>query len=267
MRFAVNHITAPKLSTADFFTMARSLGISEVEIRNDTPDVMGTVTPEEVKAEAERQGITILSINALYPFNVWSGDLPDRAAKMADYAHDCGALSLVMCPLNDGTPVAFDDLVAALGEMKPILEEGGLTGLIEPLGFPVSSLRTKAEAVRAVEAAGGREFYKLVHDTFHHHLAGEAEIFPKWTGLVHISGVVDPSVPVDGMLDEHRVLVDGADRLENLAQIEALREAGYDGPFSYEPFAAEIHALGDPESALRESMDFVRSGVGTVAAI
>ena len=27
--------------------------------------------------------------------------------------------------------------------------------------------------VRQIEAAGGRETYKLVHDTFHHHLAGE----------------------------------------------------------------------------------------------
>src|SRR3712207_7488353 len=38
----------------------------------------------------------------------------------------------------------------------------------------------------------------------------------EWTGLVHISGVTDPSVAVDDMLDAHRVLVDGADRLGNI---------------------------------------------------
>lgn len=100
---------------------------------------------------------------------------------MADYAAASGAKALVMCPLNDGTAVSFDDLVAALKAMKPILEERGLTGLVEPLGFPVSSLRTKAEAIKAIKAinaAGCGDVYRLVHDTFHHHLAGETEFFP-----------------------------------------------------------------------------------------
>lgn len=43
MRFAINHITAPKLSLEDFFATARNLGLSEVEIRNDLPDIVGTV--------------------------------------------------------------------------------------------------------------------------------------------------------------------------------------------------------------------------------
>ena len=41
MRFAMNHIAAPKLSLEDFFAMARALGATEVEIRNDLPDVLG----------------------------------------------------------------------------------------------------------------------------------------------------------------------------------------------------------------------------------
>ena len=259
MRFAINHISAPKLGLAEFFAMTRRLGATEVEIRNDLPDVMGSMDPAEVRAEAERQGVTILSINALYPFNVWSGDLPDRAVAMADYAQACGACAVVMCPLNDGTEVAFDDLVSALKAMKPILQERGLTGLVEPLGFPVSSLRRKATAIEAIKAADGEGAYKLMHDTFHHHLAGETEFFPEWTGLVHISGVTDPHVAVDDMLDAHRVLVDGDDRLENLPQIRALLEAGYDGPFSFEPFAAEVHDAADPEAALKDSIGHIQA--------
>lgn len=261
MRFAINHISAPKLVLADFFATCRRLGVTEVEIRNDIPDVLGQMDPADVRAEAERQGITILSINALYPFNVWSGDLPERAEKMADYAQAASAKALVMCPLNDGTEVAFDDLVAALKAMKPILQDRGLTGLVEPLGFPVSSLRKKSTAIEAIKAADGEGVYKLMHDTFHHHLASETEFFPEWTGLVHISGVTDPAVAVDDMLDAHRVLVDDADRLENLPQIRALRDAGYDGPYSFEPFAAEVHDAADPEAALKSSMDHVRSGL------
>lgn len=257
MRFALNHITAPKLPLPEFLALARRLGTTEVEIRCDLPDVLGTWKPEAVKSEAERAGVAIISINALYPFNVWSGDLPSRAEAMADYAAACGAKALVMCPLNEGEPVAFDSLVTALGAIGPILRARGLTGLVEPLGFPVSSLRTKAEAARAIAAAGGGDVYRLVHDTFHHHLAGETALFPAETGLVHISGVADPAVMVADMLDAHRVLVDDADRLGNLPQIRALLAAGYAGPFSFEPFATEVHEAADPKGAMKASMDFV----------
>ena len=257
MRFALNHITTPKVPIEDFFALARKLGMTEVEIRNDIPDVVGTVDPEALKAAAEKAGVTIISINALYPFNVWSGDLPGRAVALADYAKASGAQALVMCPLNDGTSVAHADLVAALTAMAPILRDRGLTGLVEPLGFPVSSMRTKRQALDAVDEAEGGDVYKLVHDTFHHHLAGETEFFPERTGIVHISGVVDPDVSVEAMLDPHRVLVDAADRLESVTQIAALLSKGFDGPFSFEPFAAEVQALADPEEALRASMTHV----------
>ena len=257
MRFAFNHILAPKLPLEAFFAKAKALGASEVEIRNDLPDVVGTMAPEAVRDAAAKAGVTIISINALYPFNVWSGDLPARAAALADYAVKCGAKALVMCPLNNGEPVALEGAIEALKAFKPVLEQRGLTGLVEPLGFPISSLRTKKDAIAAIEAAGGRSVYKLVHDTFHHHLAGETQFFPEWTGLVHISGVADPTVAVADMLDPHRVLIDGADRLENLSQIRALLAAGYTGPFSFEPFAGEVHALADPMAAAKQSMDFV----------
>ncbi|RJE84944.1 TIM barrel protein [Paracoccus onubensis] len=266
MRFAINHISAPKLSLAGFFAMCRRLGVSEVEIRNDIPDVPGTMTPAAVRAEAAAQGITILSINALYPFNLWAGDLPDRAQRMADYAAECGARALVMCPLNDGNKVPHSEVVRALDAMKSILHERKLTGLVEPLGFPVSSLRSKAEAVAAITEAGADGTYTLMHDTFHHHLAKETGLFPNRTGLVHISGVTDPGVQVDDMLDAHRVLVDGGDRLGNISQIRALLAGGYDGPFSFEPFAAEAHNAADPEAALRQSMDFILAALADEGA-
>ncbi|WP_349295088.1 TIM barrel protein (plasmid) [Thioclava sp. 'Guangxiensis'] len=266
MRFALNHICTPKLSLAEFFALCRRQGVTEVEIRNDIPDILGTMAPAEVRALAEEYGITILSINALYPFNAWSGDLPARAEAMADYAASCGAKALVMCPLNDGTPVSFEDTVAALQAMKPVLEARGLTGLVEPLGFPVSSLRLKSVAVKAIEAADGMGTYKLMHDTFHHHLASETEFFPEITGLVHLSGVADPEVAVEDMLDAHRVHVDGADRLENIAQIRKLIELGYQGAFSVEPFAEEVHLAKDPEAQIAASLAYMREAVAAADA-
>ena len=166
-----------------------------------------------------------------------------------------------MCPLNEGKPVARDSLVAALKAVKPVLQDKGLTGLVEPLGFTFSSMRTKAEAISAILEAGGEGTFMLVHDTFHHHLAGETQFYPEWTGLVHISGVTDAAVSVDQMLDAHRVLVDGKDRLGNIAQIRTLLAAGYAGPFSFEPFSAEVQALADPAAALKASMDYISSQI------
>jgi len=261
MRFSLSHILAPRQSPAQFFAMARALGVTDVEIRNDTPNVVDTVPAAEVKAAAEAAGVNLLSINALYPFNVWNDERRAQTEKLADYAAACGAKALVMCPLNDGTPVAQANVVAALKAIKPILVERGIQGLVEPLGFPVSSLRRKADAIAAIQAAGGEGVFKLVHDTFHHHLAGETEFFPEWTGLVHISGVADPEVAVDDMLDAHRVLVDQQDRLGNVGQIRALQAAGYSGPFSFEPFATEVQELAEPEAALADSMGWLREQV------
>jgi 2-keto-myo-inositol isomerase len=234
------------------------LGITDVEIRNDTPNVVGTIAPDEVKSAAKEAGVNLLSINALYPFNVWNEERRAQTEKLATYAAACGAESLVMCPLNEGKAVSQEALVEALTAIKPILVAHGIKGLVEPLGFGVSSLRRKADAIAAIKAAGGEGLFKLVHDTFHHHLAGETEFYPEWTGLVHISGVADPEVSVADMLDAHRVLVDARDRLGNVAQIKALQAAGYKGLFSFEPFANEVQELADPQTALAESIAWLR---------
>ena len=39
-----------------------------------------------------------------------------------------------------------------------------------------------------------------------------------------------------------------------MPQIRALLARGFEGPFSFEPFAPEVHALTDAEAALRASM-------------
>jgi 2-keto-myo-inositol isomerase len=147
-----------------------------------------------------------------------------------------------------------------------MLDKAGLVALIEPLGFPSSSLRRKADAIAAIEVVGGRQRYQLVHDTFHHHLADENEFFPEYTGIVHISGVVDPALAPEEMQDGHRVLVDDRDRLGNIEQIHTLLASGYAGAFSYEPFSPAVHKLPNPAEALRLSMDFIRDSVGRKAA-
>ena len=155
----------------------------------------------------------------------------------------------------------LENLRVSLREILPLLDRADMIALVEPLGFTSSSLREKSEAVEAIEAVGGTGRYRLVHDTFHHHLAGGGAYFPEHTGIVHISGVVDPSLAPDDMQDAHRILVDGDDRLGNVEQIRDLLAAGYRGAFSYEPFAQSVHELADIEGALRQSMDFIASRI------
>lgn len=261
--FALNHITAPALPLDEFFALAKSLGISAVEIRNDLAGnaIVDGTPAEAVKTLAEKHELTIISINALQRFNQWNDERVREAQELITYARSCGAKALVLVPVNDGSGRKDGErqanLQEALTALKPMLEEAGLIGLVEPLGFEICSLRSKTEAVEGIRATSGKNTFKLVHDTFHHHLAGEEKFHPEFTGLVHISGVADPDVTVDAMRDPHRVLVDADDRLDNAGQAKSLRARGYAGSFSFEPFSPAIHQHSDIRAAVRESMEFL----------
>lgn len=249
LRFALNHMVASQL------------GLNEVEIRNDLAD-HPLPDPGKVRALAAEHGVRILTINALQKFNHWSPERAKEAQALADYCKACGSAALILVAANDGTGRGDAERVRnateALHGLMPILQSAGIMGLVECLAFEACSLRRKSEAVAAIDAAGGADVFRLTHDTFHHHLAGEAQLFPDRTGLVHISGVEDQVVSVADMRDSHRVLVGPRDRLGNIAQIAALRAADCAGPLSFEPFATEIAALADPARAISQSMEFIR---------
>jgi 2-keto-myo-inositol isomerase len=263
LSFALNHMVAPRRSFAELVVLARTLGLDQVEIRNDLDGVAlkdGT-PPERIRDEAAAGPVRILAINALQRFNDWNPARAAEARGLARYAQACGAAALVLCPETDNgyrRPASErqERLRAALAGLAPILSEAGIVGLIEPLGFAESSLRLKGEAVEAIEDVGEGERFRLVHDTFHHYLAGEVRMFPQWTGIVHISGVDDAGLPLDRLRDEHRVLVGADDVLGNIAQIVALTE-GYSGAYSFEAFAASVHASRDIAGALEASMHLI----------
>ena len=267
LAFALNHMVAPSLPPKEFFALCRSLGIDRAEIRNDLDgNAIVDATPAgDIRDLAREAGVSILSINALQRFNEWTPARRDEAIQLADYARACGSWALVLVPVNDGTGQGDAErrrnLRDALTALKPILADRGLIGLVEPLGFEICSLRSKREAVEGIAEVDGAATFKLVHDTFHHHLAGEPELFAASTGLVHISGVSDPAVTVPDMRDPHRVLVDAGDRLDNVGQIRALKDGGYAGAFSFEPFSPAVHALKDVKQALADSMRFIEKRV------
>ena len=268
---ALNHMTCPSMPHDEFMRKAKEIGCVGVHYRNDLerPLFEGR-SPESVAELAQGMGMKITGLAQLSQFNKWNAEREAEAKELIDIAVRIGAAGIGLIPLCDGTGTADGDrqqkLKEALLHLKPMLEEAGIQGFIEPLGFAHCSLRHKSEAVDAIISVHGEACFRLVHDTFHHFLANEratgAAIFPEFTGIVEISGVVDSSLLPSQMRDEHRVLVDENDVIGNVAQIKELMLAGYNGPVSFEPFSPLVHTLQNPAKEIAKSFDFISEQLG-----
>lgn len=271
MQTALNHMTTPNLSFVDFLDLAVRLGCTGIEVRNDIDrPLFDSIDAAEAGQRAADKGLRIVGLSQVYPFNTWDTEREAAVCDLIDIAKRAGSETISLIPRNDGTGLGNGErqanLRVALKAILPMLQNADLVALVEPLGFRRSSLRSKAELVDMIAAIDGQANYRIVHDTFHHTLAGGGPLFPEDTGIVHISGVVDPALSVDQMEDEHRVLVDADDRLGNVAQLRALFDAGYAGPISYECFSPDTHALDDPYIAIRRSFEFISSELRAKAA-
>jgi 2-keto-myo-inositol isomerase len=269
--FALNHMTVARLSYTDLLDLASELGCVGVEVRNDLPQALfDGMDPAAAGALAQSKGLRILAVAEVKRFNDWSDEKSAEALALMKIAKAAGAEAVSLIPRNDNLGMGNGErqaaLRVALRGLKPMLEDHGLVGMVEPLGFDICALRYKSEAVDAIEALDAKGRFKLVHDTFHHTLANGGAYYPEHTGIVHISGVVDPSVTVAQMTDAHRVLVDKADRLGNIEQLAALTAAGWAGPVSFEAFAPQTHASKTPKADLATSIDFICAGLAQHAA-
>ena len=73
-RFGLNHMVCPSFTVSEFLDLSGKLKAQTVEFRNDVGDNSLTDLDTALKAgqQAKELGIRVLSINALYPFNVWN---------------------------------------------------------------------------------------------------------------------------------------------------------------------------------------------------
>lgn len=271
LSFALNHMTVPRLGYAGFLDLAARLGCVGVEVRNDIDRPLFDGLPAaEAGAMARDKGLRLVGLSQVYPFNSWSDEVAGKVRRLIGTAVQAGAETISLIPRNDGTGGANGERQAnlrlALKESHPLLVDADMIALVEPLGFERSSLRSKSELVETLDVLGMADRFRLVHDTFHHTLAEGGPMFPDRTGIVHVSGVTDPSLTIAQMEDEHRVLVDARDRLGNVEQIAALHAAGYRGPISFECFSPDTQALADPFAEIGRSMEFISSRVAARAA-
>ena len=264
---SLNRIAKPQLPLPEFLELTASLGMRHAEVRNDLPGVgvLDGLSQAELTAILARTGVQIVSINALYPFES-AKHLQANVEKLRDLvaeARKVGCRAIVMCPFNEtGDPRTpgrrADELVAALDAYGPLYAEAGMKGLIEPLGFERSALRTKRAALDGMARCKHPGSFALLHDTFHHYLSGEKDLFPEQTALVHVSGV-PAGKPRPAIEDDDRILVDEGDVMDSRGQVAALLEGGCKAPISYEPFGPAIRAMPVPElkEAILRSVKFL----------
>jgi 2-keto-myo-inositol isomerase len=261
MTFALNHMTVAPLCLRQMADLARALDMCGVELRNDLESpIFDGRAPSAVLTD----DLAIFALAEVKAFNAFDGDTFGSAIALMNMAVASGALGIALIP-QVGGQVPDDGLRMAIATLGPELKARGLLGLIEPIGFEVSTLRTKADVVAAIDASDFADQFGLIHDTFHHFLAGEGAVFPNHTKLVHISGVTADVAPKD-MLDAHRGLIDQDDRLGNVTQINELLRGGYDGPFSFEAFSPDVHADIDRKASLSRSIRFIETEVMALAA-
>ena len=264
---SLNRIAKPQLPLAEFLELVAALGMKRAEVRNDFGDkgVLDGLPEAELKRLLSRTGVEIITINALYPFESarhLSQNLEKLRGLIAE-ARKVGCKAIIMCPFNEkedprSARERADELVAALDAYGPLYAEAGMTGLIEPLGFERSALRTKRAALDGIAKCKYPGSFALLHDTFHHYLSGETELFPKQTGLIHASGV-PAGKPRSAIEDDDRILVDASDVMDNRGQVKKLFQGGCTAPLSFEPFSPAIRAMPVPElqAAIRKSVEYL----------
>lgn len=267
MRFSLNHSVAPLMPIPDFLGVAAEVGVDAVELRDGLPpgwvfpDSSNVLThdPQTIARLAADSGIEILSINALQRFDQWDDQRVQQARTMIEFAAAAGIPAIVLCPsvAPVGSPALPTGMTAALDGLQPLLDDAGVRGLIEPLGFPRSSIRTQDVVEAEFARRGHPGCFGIVHDSFHHAIARDPH-YSTHTALVHLSGVPDLGLPLEELGDQHRILVGPDDILGNIAQAQHLADVTA-APWSFEPFASEVGESPTLVADLRSSIDYIRA--------
>ena len=268
----MNRIICPDLGVGNFFKLAADVGIKKVELRNDLPGtgIIDELSPARVRELADQCGIEIITINALQKFNLGCirSQLIEELQQLIELAKSIRCRAIVFCPNIDARDTRNLDQIRKetpenLKSFASLFENGGMTGLVEPLGFPESPLDSLVAAMDIIRETGCSR-YKVVHDTFHHHLGPDSPASLRkdydisYTGLAHVSGV-ETEQPKEQDRDGHRVLVGPKDRLKSREQVDLLLEIGYSGDISFEPFSEEIQSLPveELERVIKASVDYL----------
>ncbi|MFL4557062.1 TIM barrel protein [Yersinia kristensenii] len=272
-RFCINRKIAPNLSIESFFCLVKKCGLNKVELRNDM--LGGKVTDElssaQLNALADKYGIEIVTINALQYFNLpeHRPALLKETENMLKQAKAINCRGVILCPncsANDrrSAEQKEQDTVDALVLLAPLFKKYQVTGLVEPLGFEISSLRSHLLTQSIIHKSAAP--YKMVLDTFHYYLSDitqaefDAHIDINTIGLVHLSGVEEARLK-HTLTDEDRIMLSEQDKLNSKQQVDNLERLGYQGIYAFEPFSSQLNAWSetDIEREIHQSIVYLQN--------
>lgn len=272
LQFALNRTCAPQRELDGFLSLAAGTGVAAVEIRNDIEgrEFANGMPADALRDRLEAAGLSVASVNALQRFNDWTPEREAEAREVIAYAAALGAPGLVLCPVIDesdpwGEGEAARQLRKGLKGLRPIFDDHGVTGYVEPLGMRGSTMKRQKHAVEAVDDIDGWASFRICHDTFQFFRCGDAEMFPARVGLVHVSGIARTDLAPDELTEPDRGFVFGGDRVGNLGQLRTLVEGGYEGFVSMEPFSPEVQTDPEIEARLSESLSWLVEGLTPAA--
>ncbi|PJG64372.1 inosose isomerase [Yersinia kristensenii] len=272
-RFCINRKIAPSLSIESFFCLVKKCGLNKVELRNDM--LGGKVTDElssaQLNALADEYEIEIVTINALQYFNLpeYRPALLKETENMLKQAKAINCRGVILCPncsANDrrSAEQKEQDTVEALVLLAPLFKKYQVTGLVEPLGFEISSLRSHLLTQSIIRKSAAP--YKMVLDTFHYYLSDiaqaefDAHIDINTIGLVHLSGVEEARLK-HTLTDEDRIMLSEQDKLNSKQQVANLERLGYQGIYAFEPFSSQLNTWSetDIEREIHQSIVYLQN--------
>jgi len=271
LQFALNQKTAPHLPFGEFLDLAVQLGCIGVEPRTDLgrPGFDG-MPPATAGRMARARGLRLLGISEIYPFDDWSEARRGQVAELIRVAQECGAESISLVPRVDGGgPVGRqreDHHRAILLEILSPLADSRLKALVEPIGFPGSSIRKQGDIVDVIASLNADNALGIVHGTFQHTLAADDSYAITHIGLVHISGLPVGREALTYALDRERGLVDNRDRSSAISQIRELQARGYKGAYSLECTSPSIQLLTSRREAIASSISYIRDHLSATLA-
>ena len=212
--FALNHMTVPTLGYGALLDLAAATGCVGVEVRNDLArPLFDGMAPAAAGQLAREAGLRLVGLSQVYPFNRWSDAIAAEVRALIEIAVAAGAETISLIPAqrrhrHRGRRAAAERARGAVGDPADARRCRAWSPWSSRWAFAARRCATRPSWSGSIEALEARDAFRLVHDTFHHPLAGGGPIYPELTGIVHISAVVDPALALDKMDDAHRVLID-----------------------------------------------------------
>lgn len=276
-RFCLNRKAAPAIPLDQTIPLVAKLGLKNIEVRNDlygAPDnqtILDHLPDTQVQSLLTAHDVNVETINAI-------GNMDNAAmldanlaslAEMLTMTKGIDLKKIIFCPVRSNedhrsADQRRTDAVKNVRAYSKLLKQYGVTGLIEPLGFTDSTLRTPWEGQAVIKEAGVDNF-KLVADTFHYYLANvtpeqfQQKVDVNAIGLVHLSAVLADK-PREVLDDQDRYMLDQADIMHSAAWANQIETAGYQGLYAFEPFSDDLKQwdAAQVETELMKSIQLVQ---------